>query len=120
MRFISPKAHGVMDYATAGAMVALPRMMEFSKATTNLMTGTGATMLGMSLLTRYPMGLVRVLPMQAHLAADGVLNALLIREASRLGKKEDQARNTIMGMAISGIAIALMTRTRESPVKDFS
>lgn len=120
MRFISQKAHGMLDFATAGAMIVLPRMMDFSKSTTNLMTGTGAVILGMSLLTRYPMGVVRVLPMQMHLAADGVLNAVLLREANNLSKKEEQARNAIMGMAISGLAVSLLTRTRESPVKDFN
>src|SRR5688572_26311061 len=101
MKFVSPKAHGVMDYATAGAMIALPRMLGFSKSTTNLMTGAGAAIVGMSLLTRYPLGLVRVLPMQAHLVADAALDAVLIREGNRLGKKEPQARNAIMGLAMA-------------------
>lgn len=113
MKFISPRAHGVLDYATAGAMIALPRMMGFSKPTTNLMTGAGAAIIGMSALTRYPMGLVRVLPMQAHLAADAVLDTLLIRESNRLGKKETQARNAIMGMAIAGTMATLLTRTSQ-------
>lgn len=120
MRFISPRIHGVMDYLAAGAMVALPRLMGFSKPTTNLMTGAGAAVVGMSLLTRYPMGLVRVLPLRAHLAADAALDAVLIREGTRLAKKEPQARNAIMGLAISGALISLMTRTKQSPAKSFS
>lgn len=113
MKFISPRAHGVLDYATAGAMIALPRMMGFSKQTTNLMTGAGAAIIGMGALTRYPMGLVRVLPMQAHLAADALLDSVLIREGKRLGKKEPQARNAIMGMAIAGTMATALTRSRQ-------
>lgn len=120
MRFVSPKVHGIMDYASAGTMLALPRVMGFSKPTTNLMTGAGAAVLGMSLLTRYPLGLVRVLPMQAHLAADAALDVVLIREGKRLAKKEPKARTAIMGLAISGALLSLMTRSKQSPVKNFS
>lgn len=120
MRFVSPKFHGMMDYASAGAMLALPRLMGFSKQTTNLMTGAGAAVLGMSLLTRYPMGLVRLLPMRAHLAADAALDAVLIREGNRLAKKEPMARNAIMGLAISGALLSLLTRGKQSPVKTFT
>lgn len=112
MKLFSPAAHGVLDYATAGAMIAMPRMMGFSKQTTNLMTGAGAAVLGMSLLTRYPLGVLPVLPMRAHLVADAALDAVLIREGNKLAKKEPQARNAIMGMAIAGALVMLLTRGR--------
>ena len=111
MRFVSPKAHGLLDYATAGAMIALPRMMQASNQTTNLMTGAGAAIIGMSLLTRYPLGIVRVLPMQAHLAADAALDAILFREAGKMDR-EPQVRNAIMGMAIAGSLATLLTSPR--------
>jgi hypothetical protein len=37
----------------------------------------GVAMLGMSLLTRYEWGAVRMIPMPAHLAVDGLSGALL-------------------------------------------
>jgi hypothetical protein len=112
MKLFSPTFHGVLDYASAGAMIAMPRMLGFSKQTTNLMTGAGAAVLGMSLLTRYPMGVLPVLPMSAHLAADATLDAVLIREGNKLGKKEPQARNAIMGLAIAGAVVSLLTRRK--------
>lgn len=120
MRIVSPRMHGILDYASAGTMVVLPRKMGFSKSTTNLMTGAGAAVVGMSLLTRYPLGLVRVLPMPIHLAADALLDGVLIREGNRLGKKEPQARNAIMGLAVSGALLSLMTRSKQSSAKDKS
>lgn len=113
MKIVSPSIHGVLDYATAGTMIALPRVMGFSKPTTNLMTGAGTAIIGMSLLTRYPLGLLRVLPMPLHLMADGVLDALLIREGGRIGKKEPTAGNAIRGMAVAGTLLTLMTRSRQ-------
>lgn len=113
MKIVSPRLHGVMDYAAAGALLVLPRKMGFSKPTTNLMTGAGAAVLGMSLLTRYPLGLVRILPMPVHLALDAALDGLLIREGNRIGKKEPQARTAIMGLAISGALLSLMTRGKQ-------
>ena len=41
-------------------------------------------------------------------------------EGNRLGKKEPQARNAIMGLAISGAMLSLITRSKQSPVKNFS
>lgn len=120
MRIVSPRMHGMMDYLSAGTMMVLPRKMGFSKSTTNLMTGAGAAVLGMSLLTRYPFGLVRVLPMPVHLAVDAVLDGVLIREGNRLGKKEPQARNAIMGLAVSGALMSLITRSKQSTAKNFS
>jgi hypothetical protein len=55
-----------------------------------------------------------VLPMPVHLAMDAVLDGVLIREGNRLGKKEPKARNAIMGLAISGALLSLMTRSRQS------
>lgn len=113
MKFISPRFHGLMDYATAAAMIVLPRQLGFSTPTTNLMIGAGAGILGMSLLTRYPMGLVPVLPMKAHLVADAAMDALLIREANQLEKSEPKARNAILGLAIAGTLLTLFTRSRQ-------
>ena len=114
MKIVSPTLHGVLDYLTAAAMYAIPRQMGFSKQTTNLMTGAGAAILGLTALTRFPPGLIPLIPVRVHLAIDVVLDALLIREANRLGKKEPEARTVIMSLAISGLLLTLMTRSNDS------
>jgi hypothetical protein len=53
--------------------------------------------------------------MPVHLAMDTALDGLLIREGNRLGKKEPLARNAIMGLAISGALLSLITRSKQSP-----
>jgi len=66
--------HGLVDY-TAGAllMTVVPRIFGVAgtRAARQIRTA-GAVHTGYSLLTRYPLGAVKVLPYKAHLAIDAV------------------------------------------------
>ena len=77
MKLISTKIHGVLDYLTAGALFALPRLLGWNRSTTNLLTGAALGTVGYSLLTDYEMGLVPVIPMRGHLALDAIQSAAL-------------------------------------------
>ena len=61
MSLISVRTHGMLDYLTAGALLALPRALGWSKPATSLLTNTAAATVGYSLLTRYELGVVKVL-----------------------------------------------------------
>ena len=61
MRLISTRTHGVLDYLTAGALVALPRALGWSRPVTRLLTGAAAMHVGYSLATNYELGLVKAL-----------------------------------------------------------
>src|SRR5215213_6565024 len=65
---ISPRVHGILDYMTAGFMFALPRVLGWSKTSTRLMDAAAGAATVYSLMTRYELGLVKVLPLKAHLA----------------------------------------------------
>ena len=70
MKLLSTRTHGVVDYLTAGTLLALPRAMGWGDRVTNLLTGAALGTVAYSLLTRYELGAVKVLPMKAHLALD--------------------------------------------------
>src|SRR4051812_48692977 len=89
---ISPRVHGVLDYMTAGFLFALPRVMGWSKTVTRLLDASAATATAYSLMTRYELGLVKVLPMKAHLAMDAVSGAALLGAAAVLDEEDDEVR----------------------------
>ena len=99
MKPISTRAHGVLDYLTAGTLLALPRMMGW---------GPGAT----RLLTRYELGLVKKLPMKGHLALDGMSGALLcVAPFLLLDEDEGDATGPLVGLGLFEIVVPLLTQT---------
>src|SRR3954470_11757102 len=64
---ISTKMHGVLDYLTVATFLTLPRAMGWNKSLTNAMTTLALGKLGYTLMTRHELGLVKLIPMQAHL-----------------------------------------------------
>lgn len=79
MRFLSTRVHGMMDYAMGILLLASPYLFGFATGGVKqwLPMALGLAMIGMSLLTRYELGAVRLIPMPAHLAVDGSSGALL-------------------------------------------
>ena len=69
---IPTTVHGVLDYMTAGLLFSLPRVLGWGSCATRVMDIAGSGAVAYSLLTKYELGLVKVLPMKAHLAMDAV------------------------------------------------
>ena len=64
--------HGFLDYIMAVLLVSLPFAMGFDPraAESAILFVYGALMLFMGILTRYELGIVRVLPVRLHLTID--------------------------------------------------
>ena len=115
MKLFSTATHGVLDYLTAGTLVALPRALGWSEGVTRLLTNAGIGTVGYSLLTRYELGLVKVLPMQTHLLLDGMSGALLC--AAPLLFFSDEATDvkaTLVALGLFELTAALTTETEPS------
>ena len=76
--------------------------------------GCGAT--GYSLFTDYELGLVKALPMKAHLTLDALSGGALIGAALMLGDEDPEVRATLAGIGAWEIAAALLTRTARDGV----
>lgn len=72
MRFLSTRAHGVLDYATGALLVALPWVAGFATGGPEqwATVGAGAAVLLYSLFTDYELGVVRRLGVPVHLFLD--------------------------------------------------
>ncbi len=118
MRFIPTKLHGVMDYMTVLALLALPRMLDFSDQATTLLTIVAIMALVYTLLTRFELGALRVLPVKAHLALDFMSGLLLVAAPFLIVPQENSTARTVMiVIGVFEIGAALMTHLH-SPVEN--
>ncbi len=119
LKLIPTKAHGFLDYLTAGTMLALPRAMGWSENVTRLLTGAAVGTIGYSLLTRYELGLVKVLPMRAHLALDAMSGAALCAAPWMLPEESDEVKQALLSLGLFELAAAFTSQTEpeaEQPV----
>lgn len=77
MRFIPTKVHGMLDYSSVLLCLILPRALNLSERTTTLLTIVALTALVYTVLTRFELGFVRVLPTKLHLLLDFFSGTLL-------------------------------------------
>ena len=109
---ISTRTHGIIDYAFAGALIALPFLMRWDRRATRLSLGAGLTTLGVSMVTNYECGLVRLLPMRAHLAMDAAETSMLMGAPKVLGSVDNGAGRVLAMFGALGAAIGAMTQTQ--------
>lgn len=107
MRLFSTWTHGVLDYLTAGALLALPQATGWGGRASRLLRGAALATLAYSLLTRYELGLLKLLPFKAHLALDAASGALFC--AAPLLLPEERRRGALAGLGLFEIGVVLLT-----------
>ena len=101
----------MVDYLFAASTYALPRVLPASEGARVLLTGSSLGVVGMSALTDYELGLVKVLPMKGHVALDLALGALLVAAPLLLREEDGRVRAAVAGMGALGAVVALRTET---------
>ena len=106
---ISRKQHAFVDFASAAVELALPRVLDAGPAARRLLTfsGTNAALLG--LLTRHELGLIKLVPMRAHLALDGVFAATFLAAPLLLDEDDATTRVAVAALGASGAVVAALT-----------
>ena len=112
---ISTKGHGFLDYMTAGLLVTLPRALGWSDGVTRLLDASAATTVVYSLLTRYELGVVKALPMKAHLAIDAVQAGALIGASAFLEDEDPEVRATLATLGVFELGVTALSRTEQDP-----
>jgi len=79
MRFISTRTHGVLDYVVGALLIVVPYILGFADGTAAQWVPQllGLVAIGGAMLTDYELGVMRVIPMPAHLMLDIGSGALL-------------------------------------------
>ena len=78
MKPISTRTHGMIDYVYAGTLIALPFLMQWDRRAAQLSIGAGLATFGVTVMTNFELGLLRLLPMRAHLAMDAAESSMLM------------------------------------------
>ncbi len=120
MKPISTRVHGVLDLVTAGALLTVPRSLGWSKPVRDLLATAGAGALAYSLLTRYEFGLVKLLPMKAHLALDAISGISLCAAPLALPDEDDEVKAALVAIGLFEIAASLLTQAEPAPHPSWS
>ena len=116
MKILSPQSHGFVDYAAVLALFVLPSLFNFTNTPANLCYLLGATQLIVSLLTRYPLGLIKRIPFPLHGYYELVVSLLLIPLPWLIGfSNEDASRNFFVISGASLFVVWLVTNYRAVP-----
>jgi hypothetical protein len=113
---ISTRAHGVLDYLSAGSLIALPRLLGWKGGARQILTANAATSLLYSSQTRYELGLLRLLPMSLHLTLDAASGAVLCVAGLQRNNRKGVAA-ALIGIGLFEIAAAFLTNP-EVPIAE--
>ena len=114
-RVIPTQVHAVLDYLTGGTLVAAPRLLGLHGTTAGKILGlAGGIATAQSLLTDYELGLVRVIPMRAHLTLDAASGAFVAASPWIFGFADRGTRYWLPHVVVGATEIlaAATTRTR--------
>jgi hypothetical protein len=114
---ISTRVHGIIDYVVAAILILAPFVLGFSDGTAAQAVPLAIAVLTiiMSLLTRYELAVVRVIPMVGHLAVD-VLAGIVLLASPWLFNFADRIWWPHVVFGIAYIVIPLLT-ARKSPLE---
>ena len=115
-RIILTGVHGRLDYLAVGVNLAFPRLLGLHDAPWAAVVPRidGLAGLGYSLITDYELGVLRALPMPAHLALDAAKGLCMALSPWLFGFAKNGTRywlsHALMGTA--DVVAAVTTRTR--------
>mgnify|MGYP000954208646 CR=1 FL=1 len=107
-KLIPTRVHGVLDYLFGILYIALPLLLNWPQPAAGILMMLGAGVLLYSILTRYELGLIKVIPMPVHLAID-LLGGLLLLAAPFLGLVDESVRGWFWALGAIELVITLLT-----------
>lgn len=112
---LSPRMHGVVDYAACAAMLALPRVLRLSPKARLASQAFALSYLGVAALTDYPYSLKRVLPFEWHGRLELMTAPLLALTPILLGTRDRRDHQYFEGLTLVVLGTYLATDWRADP-----
>jgi hypothetical protein len=106
---ISTRTHGVLDYLSAAALIAVPQLFGWRSGLSRPLMAASLGTAAYSLLTRYEWGVVGALSMREHLALDALQGAAFCTAAALLNREPPEVRSALAGYGLFAIAAAALT-----------
>ena len=108
---ISTRTHGAIDYAWITAATGAQSMMRGADATAQLVRSAGTAAGIVSMVTNYEAGIVRLVPMRAHLAVDFMMGAALLLSPLVLPREERRFALVPVALGVAKLTASLFTET---------
>jgi len=108
--------HAIADYAVGGLLIIVALATNGSDEAVATGIVVGAVVLAVSMLTRYPLGVVKVLPFTVHSAGDYLAAALLVVAPFALDFNDSDGGLTAFYIAagVAVLAVSLVTNYQYS------
>jgi hypothetical protein len=116
MKIIPTRVHGILDYVTVATLLALPRLLAWSDRMVMVLTVIAVGTLAYSLLTRYELGAIKVLPMAGHLGLDFASGVLFLALALLLRDEPASVRGILAGIGAFEIGAVLLSQSATGPI----
>jgi hypothetical protein len=122
VRLLPAWFHAIADYAVGIALVVVAVAVGGSAGAVATGVVVGATVLVVSMLTKYPLGVAKVLPFTVHSAGDYLAAALLLAAPWVLNFADGDSGLTafyvVAGIAV--LAVSLVTNYQYSPNREWA
>ena len=117
VRLLPAWLHAVADYAVGGTLIIAALAVGGSNKAVAAGVVVGAVVLAVSMLTKYPLGVVKVLPFTVHSAGDYLAAALLLAAPFTLhfNKTDGGLTALYVGGGIAVLAVSLITNYQYAP-----
>ena len=118
MRRITSFAHGIIDYSIGFLLIASGLLLRFGRVPETAYTVpilAGLFILGQALITRYELGLFKVLPLRLHLATDVLLGLALLLSPFLFGFSQGFLWTVPVIAGLTLLGGGLMTNPRPGP-----
>ncbi|SFC35474.1 SPW repeat-containing protein [Parapedobacter composti] len=117
MRFIGRKFHAVLDYTAGIVLIAAPWLLGFAPIAGAAWVAVivGIALIGMSLLTDYEGGALKIVPMSTHLTIDVVAGLILAASPWLFGFYEQvYAPHLILGILEIGAGLFTVSSSQHT------
>jgi len=122
VRLLPAWLHAIADYAVGLSLIVVALAVGGSAGAVATGVVVGATVLVVSMLTKYPLGVAKVLPFTVHSAGDYLAAALLLGAPWALNFADGDgglaAFYVVAGVAV--LAVSLVTNYQYSPKREWS
>jgi hypothetical protein len=109
IRLLPAWLHAIADYAVAGLLIVAALAVGGSAGAVGTGLVVGVTVLVVSMLTKYPLGVLKVLPFTVHSAGDYLASALLFVAPFALHFNHSDpgltALYVVAGLAVTGVSL---------------
>ena len=118
MKIISSKTHGILDYATSAFLLASPTLFKMEGDLCTITYILGAIHLGLTVLTDFEVGLIKVIPFRIHGLIELVVSLVLAGLAFWFYNNANEfGFYFYMALAIVIMIVFILTDFKTSPAK---